>query len=212
MYCDKCGAEIKVDSVFCSSCGAKIENTHEKTTGETSSNMDGVDVAENKVESKKINIPTNKKIIFVVAAVILIAMVAIGANFNKNVFRGVTWGMSVEEVLDSEATIKDSGEYMYLTDTIHLYKGATFYDNIKCDVSYHFTDKGTKSILDHIIISIDKSDISYDDLISCLKKEYGLKSKDINKDMPDLILWETGNASFGLTVIDGSYGIMVTEK
>ena len=133
MFCNNCGKELKEGTVFCSECGANVENLKPELS------VDGTVAKDNKSE-KKTNV-----IACIIAIIIVIVMIWL-------IITGVNWVFSTaKSLLDKEnknytgkQDIDTIGANLLGSEVIHI--DNILFDTSTSSIEYKFTNNSDKDI------------------------------------------------------------------
>lgn len=101
MFCEKCGSEIKEGAKFCAKCGAKVETARAKEDTVVSSDRPA---AEKKTVKQRKTSGKNKKIVFAVTAAVLIVAIAAVGLIGYNIVGLTAKRNKLAEAIDSSKT------------------------------------------------------------------------------------------------------------
>lgn len=165
--CNKCGAELEKDQVFCTSCGSKIVNERSNITTNENVN-ESKNVKGNDKKSK-----TNKIVLIVIAVIVSVSVVIVGTIFGTvTIFKmkadkeaSVASDSSLEESKDRKESDKDKDKDDNVStdkdDDVSIDKENTNINNSVNEKTY-FIDK--YSNIDFIIPISNTVELGFKDL------------------------------------------------
>ena len=192
MFCNKCGAKLDEDAVFCTSCGNALRN--EKIKSEISGNTEQVtkqiqaETAVSKAPSQKK--PLNKRLLALILAIVLVLSGGIALVVYNSQF------ISFNRFINDEWSPSGYNGYAYLNtagivdnDALLLAMG-----NMDVNNAWYESEQSTvnQALADCILVELDKEGVccngdtvtatirvNYDKLNASLRPQKKLRGKDV---------------------------------
>lgn len=208
MICPKCHLETPDQYQYCIHCGQEL-HISENETQQVATDI----IQPNTLSSEQINMfskKSKKRNIIIIISLSVIALLTILAfilyNFNfmsSDVYRGTSWGMSKDQVLNLESTKNNIPTYI-ADSSIHFdITQDEFFSQTPVYVFYTF--EGNNNTLSSILVlNSDKkfSSIQLSDLLKKIQNKFGEPT--YNSESSPLYKWETASTEIELIYVDST--------